>query len=115
MVTSSRKETITFNFRYSNLDLVLFDCVISRDDVLNAKPDAEPYSAAMEKLKVENIYCIAVEDSNIGLCSALNAKIRAVYAKGASILNEELSNKICLQIDDFYQLLSWIKNQNENY
>lgn len=114
LVTSSNKETIIFNFKYAKLNLSLFDCIVTGDEVLNTKPDAEPYKTAMKNLKIKNSCCVAVEDSNIGLCSALNAKVRAVFAKGTSILNNKLTDKICLQIDDFYQLLNWIKSENES-
>jgi HAD superfamily hydrolase (TIGR01509 family) len=48
-----------------------FDVVIAGDEVVNGKPDPEPYLRAAQALGVDPSDCIAVEDSEFGVASAV--------------------------------------------
>jgi len=48
-----------------------FDVVIAGDEVVNGKPDPEPYLRAAQALGVDPTDCIAVEDSEFGVASAV--------------------------------------------
>ncbi|MEP6843728.1 MAG: HAD family phosphatase [Pseudolysinimonas sp.] len=48
-----------------------FDVVIAGDEVINGKPDPEPYLRATQALGVDPSDCIAVEDSEFGVASAV--------------------------------------------
>jgi len=48
-----------------------FDAVIAGDEVVNGKPDPEPYLRAAQALGVDPTECIAVEDSEFGVASAV--------------------------------------------
>lgn len=48
-----------------------FDVVIAGDEVINGKPDPEPYLRAARALGVDPTDCIAVEDSEFGVASAV--------------------------------------------
>jgi HAD superfamily hydrolase (TIGR01509 family) len=48
-----------------------FDVVIAGDEVINGKPDPEPYLRAAQALRVDPTDCIAVEDSEFGVASAV--------------------------------------------
>jgi HAD superfamily hydrolase (TIGR01509 family) len=48
-----------------------FDVVIAGDEVVNGKPDPEPYLRAAQALGVDPVDCIAVEDSEFGVASAV--------------------------------------------
>lgn len=50
-----------------------FDVVVAGDDVTLGKPHPEPYLKAAEFLGVDINHCIAIEDSNNGLKSAIAA------------------------------------------
>jgi beta-phosphoglucomutase-like phosphatase (HAD superfamily)/GTP:adenosylcobinamide-phosphate guanylyltransferase len=54
----------------------LIDYIISSNDVLNAKPDKEPYSKIINLFNIDNNKCIIFEDSKSGLLSA-----KKVYPK----------------------------------
>lgn len=56
-----------------NLPEGTFACVISGDDVVNGKPDPEPYLAAATALGVAPSRCVALEDSATGVRSAVAA------------------------------------------
>jgi beta-phosphoglucomutase-like phosphatase (HAD superfamily) len=48
-----------------------FDVVVAGDEVVNGKPDPEPYLRAAQALGVDPVDCIAVEDSEFGVASAV--------------------------------------------
>jgi HAD superfamily hydrolase (TIGR01509 family) len=48
-----------------------FHAVIAGDEVVNGKPDPEPYLRAAQALGVDPSECIAVEDSEFGVASAV--------------------------------------------
>ncbi|MER3390202.1 MAG: HAD family phosphatase [Microcella sp.] len=49
----------------------VFDVVVAGDDVSNPKPHPEPYLHAAQKLGVSIHDCVAIEDSQFGLVSAI--------------------------------------------
>lgn len=55
-----------------------FDVVVTRDDVVNPKPDPEPYLTAARRLGVDPVRCIAFEDSHSGVRAAHGAGMRTV-------------------------------------
>lgn len=70
---------VTMSQRYMALDVVAalgfdgFDVVVAGDDVENAKPHPEPYLTAAAQLGVDIATCIALEDSEPGVASAVAA------------------------------------------
>lgn len=51
----------------------VFDAVVAGDDVANPKPHPEPYLRAAELLGVDIADCVALEDSQFGLVSAVSS------------------------------------------
>jgi HAD superfamily hydrolase (TIGR01509 family) len=70
---------VTMSRRDMALDIVAalgfdgFDVVVAGDDVGNAKPHPEPYLTAADRLEVDVTSCIALEDSEPGVASAVAA------------------------------------------
>ncbi|WP_395639973.1 HAD family hydrolase [Pseudolysinimonas sp.] len=70
---------VTMSRRHMALDVVAalpfagFDVVVAGDDVVNAKPHPEPYLAAAALLDVDIAACVALEDSEPGVASAVAA------------------------------------------
>lgn len=70
---------VTMSRRYMALDVVAalgfdgFDVVVAGDDVQNAKPHPEPYLSAAAQLGVPITECVALEDSEPGVASAVAA------------------------------------------
>jgi HAD superfamily hydrolase (TIGR01509 family) len=60
----------------------LFLFTVSDDDVVMPKPAAEPYLLAAQLLEVSPAECIAVEDSTIGIASALAAGVKTIFGVG---------------------------------
>jgi len=68
-----------------------FNCIITRDDVNNAKPDPEIYLKMLEKLKVDKKEAIIIEDSVSGIKAALAAGI-IVFAVTNSLTKDKVNN-----------------------
>jgi beta-phosphoglucomutase len=80
----------------SNIDFVLdnlniryyFDAIISADDVILSKPNAETYLKCATLLNVQPHECIVFEDVPKGVESATNAGMKAVVVIGIHEENE---------------------------
>jgi len=68
----------------------VFQVVVSKDDVENHKPNAEPYERAAEGLGLTPGECVAIEDSPIGVASAKAAGLRCLAVTN-SFSSDELS------------------------
>lgn len=67
-----------------------FDVVVDGDTVPAAKPAPDPYLEAARRLRIRPQACVAVEDSVVGVASALNAGC-AVIAVGQPARGPDLS------------------------
>lgn len=77
IVTSSRR--VHFDAIHSGTDLLpWFDFVLTREDYGLSKPNPEPYLLAVRKSGFAAGECVAIEDSERGLQSALAAGIRCL-------------------------------------
>jgi len=77
IVTSSRRDHFDLIHQSSGL-LRYFDFVLTAGDYLQTKPQPDPYLAAIARSGFDADECIAVEDSERGLQSALAAGVRCI-------------------------------------
>jgi HAD superfamily hydrolase (TIGR01509 family) len=72
------------------IDLLKFcGCVRGRDDVVQGKPAPDVYLAVADCLEVDHQYCLALEDSPIGLQAALNAGMRCIVVPNEDLEGED--------------------------
>lgn len=69
LVTMSRRRMVVDIIAALGFDG--FDLVVAGDDVQNAKPHPEPYLTAADRLGVDIAACVALEDSEPGVASAV--------------------------------------------
>ena len=55
-----------------------FDLIVAGDDLLESKPEPEPYLLAANKLDLKPSECLAIEDNPIGIEAAKRAQIQVV-------------------------------------
>ncbi len=60
--------------------------------VKNLKPNPDIYLLALKKLKLKSTECLAIEDSQESLNSAVNAKIKCIIFPGKFHLNKKFKN-----------------------
>ncbi|WP_051786088.1 HAD family hydrolase [Endozoicomonas numazuensis] len=77
LVTSSRSTSVNHHFA-SRSELASFNVVVTSEQVVNGKPDPEPYLLACQKLEVAPEETVVFEDSNNGIRSAFKAGCRTI-------------------------------------
>jgi HAD superfamily hydrolase (TIGR01509 family) len=82
IVTSSRKDHFDLIHRSTGL-LKYFDFVLTASDYTRVKPHPDPYLLAVEKSGFDREACMAIEDSERGLESALRAGVRCIVVPTA--------------------------------
>lgn len=76
IVTSGSRDVATS--RLNHVGLPIPRVLITADDVIQGKPDPEPYLAAAHRLGLEAEQCVVFEDSPAGLAAAHAAGMQAV-------------------------------------
>jgi HAD superfamily hydrolase (TIGR01509 family) len=77
VVTTSPGALVEVAHQSSGL-LDFFDLIVAREDYVECKPHPEPYLTALRLLRLPAQRCVAVEDTALGLKSALAAGLRVV-------------------------------------
>jgi len=83
--SSNRVDSIKILERLGIKDL--FTVLVTKEDYEKSKPNPEPYLVTAQKLGVKPTECLVVEDSEMGLKSALSAGMKCIvifneYTKG---------------------------------
>jgi HAD superfamily hydrolase (TIGR01509 family) len=81
VVTSSRRDHFDVIHRATGL-MKYFDFVLALGDYARSKPEPDPYARAIERSGAAPEECVAVEDSERGLASAIRAGIRCIVVPG---------------------------------
>jgi putative hydrolase of the HAD superfamily len=81
-----------------------FHCVITSDQVAHAKPAPDVYQAAAALLKTPAERCLAIEDTPIGMTSALSAGMRCVVIPNHHLDGADFSGAFAI-FDSFHALL----------
>lgn len=101
IVSTSRRKYINEAIKKFKLENVV-KYIVAREDVEKLKPNEEAYLKAVSELKLKKEDCLAVEDSNRGIKSAINAGLDVVQVSGFSMLQE---NYECIfNINSFSEL-----------
>lgn len=96
------------NLRAAGIDAVLFDAILSGNDVERKKPFPDVFLKASEKIGVEPDACIVVEDALAGISAALSAGM-ACIAVSTSFSTDALKNAgavaVCSETRD---IIHWL-------
>jgi beta-phosphoglucomutase family hydrolase len=80
-----------------------FDAVVSGENLKRGKPAPDIYLKAAEMLSVFPENCIAIEDSNHGVCAAKSAGMKCVGFQNTNSGNQDLSDSD-LKVDSIEKL-----------
>ena len=86
-ICTSSNRTLTDNILEDIGIKNLFSTIVTKEDYSKRKPDPEPYLTTAVKLGIDPKDCLVIEDSEIGLKSALNAGMKCIV-----IYNEYTKN-----------------------
>ena len=106
LVTSDDMERTLQTFNATRPDLFkLFSVVITVEEVQNPKPSPEPYLMAANLLGVKNENLLVVEDSELGLISALNSGSKVLLYAPSPSLEAKMKDKVLGIIKNHGELL----------
>ncbi len=77
IVTSAPYLNVEATMTATHLDQ-LVDTIVCGDDVVNGKPDPEPFLLAADRLGVPPAHCIVVEDASLGLEAGRRAGMKTI-------------------------------------
>jgi HAD superfamily hydrolase (TIGR01509 family) len=77
VVTSSHREHFDIAHRSSGM-VAMFETIVAREDYVKSKPHPEPYLTALARLGLPAERCVAIEDSERGVASALASGLRCI-------------------------------------
>ncbi len=99
IVTSGTREVAAA--RLSSQGLPVPKIMVTAEDVINGKPDPEPYLAAATRLSISAGHCVVVEDSPAGIAAATAAGMRSIAVAFTHAYHElEAATAVAGQLED---------------
>lgn len=95
IASTSSAETIKKTLINANINILIFEIIVSGDMGVEYKPSPEPYLKVCEMLNVSPQNAIAFEDSESGLLSATNAQIDCFLVPGRAPVSEDAKKRAC--------------------
>jgi beta-phosphoglucomutase len=86
----------------------LFDVIVTGDDTKKGKPDPDPYLKAIEKIGVDRLDCVVVENAPLGIRSAKAAGVDYVIALATTLEPSYLreADDVMKSVSDLEQCLA---------
>lgn len=97
VTTSSGKEGTLLILKKLGIDY-MFQEIITRDDCTKLKPDPSLYLLTVKRMGIDPEYCVAVEDTSIGVEAAINAGIKCIAIPNGLTSGQDFSKaNACLK------------------
>lgn len=109
IASTSSLDSIKSAFKNSNIDISIFDVVVTGDMNLECKPSPQPYLKACELLNVDPENVIAFEDSDSGLFSATNANIKCFLIPGRAPVSKQAKERAFAVCNNLAETISVIE------
>lgn len=81
LASGGERKDVVASLEASGVGIASFDAVVTREDVKNGKPDPETFLLAAQRLGVDPINCIGLEDGEKGFQALRNADMVALDAR----------------------------------
>jgi HAD superfamily hydrolase (TIGR01509 family) len=102
IATSSSRLTVERHLTAHNL-LGRFDEIVGRGDYERGKPAPDPFLKAAERLGVEPLLCLALEDSHNGVRSASSAGMMTIMVPDLLEPTDEIRGLCCFIARDLHE------------
>lgn len=109
LATSANRSLVELNFEKSPLNLNDFEFVLTREDVVNPKPDKEIYEKAVQKLGLKPNECLVIEDSKVGAMAGINAGCIVAYVPENKNLKSEIDGLVNFKFENLNQIIEILK------
>lgn len=111
IVTSNSKALTEELLNKSKLKLSNFDIVVSREHVSRTKPSPELYLKALNLLNLDKCDVLAIEDSKVGIESALSADIDVINVMDIDIIPASIMNKCVFCCENAKEIIEYLKEK----
>ena len=102
LVTGATRSEVEYIL--SKLELAaFFDLIVAGDDLLESKPEPQPYLLAASQLNLAPQECLAIENNPVGITAAKQAKIQVVGISNLYPLHM-LQRQANWTVDDFLEI-----------
>jgi len=105
VASSSSMDKINARFEQANVDINDFDYIIGGDMIDTPKPDPQIYLKSCEVLNVSPENAIALEDSDYGIQSAVNAGMNAILIPDLKEPSDETIKIAYKKLDNLLQVI----------
>src|SRR4029077_1617750 len=105
IATSSSRRTVERHLTAHNL-MERFDAIVGRGDYENGKPAPDPFLKAAERLGVEPLLCLALEDSYNGGRSASSAGMMTIMVPDLLEPTDEIRGLCTFVVRDLHEVRS---------
>ena len=97
IVTSNSYVLVKKLLSKTKINLNDFNSIITREKVSKPKPSDELYQFAIKESLIDKEQIIVLEDSSVGLKSAISLDLNVIHVKDIEMINDELLSK-CIVI-----------------
>lgn len=111
IVTSNSKALTEELLNKSKLKLSNFDIVVSREHVCRTKPSPELYLKALNLLNLDKCDVLTIEDSKVGIESALSADIDVINVMDIDIIPASITNKCVFCCENANEIIEYLKEK----
>lgn len=109
-VTTSASREGTLNILDKISITNLFKVIVTKEDCKNLKPNPEPYSLTSAKLSIDPKFCVAIEDTALGVESAKKAGMMCIAIPNEFTEDQDFSeaDAIVESAKEIYSILEFI-------
>ena len=113
LATSTYRKIVEFELNFHGI-FDYFDVTVCGDEVEHTKPSPEIYIKATKLLGVAPEDCFALEDSTVGIESAINAGMKTIAIPDLHDVSDENRKKCFQVVKDRFDAINLFRSLDEN-
>ena len=98
----------------NNVDINDFNLIVTRENAKKLKPYPDLYEYAIAQSGFAREQILAIEDSDVGIKSALSSNIRVIHVQDISIISDSLLSKCMTSVLNLDDVVLILKNGGKN-
>ena len=106
IVTSNSYVLVKKLLSKTKINLNDFNSIITREKVSKPKPSDELYQFAIKESLIDKEQIIVLEDSSVGLKSAISLDLNVIHVKDIEMINDELLSKCIASVKSLKEVIT---------
>ena len=106
IVTSNSYVLVKKLLSKTKINLNDFNSIITREKVSKPKPSDELYQCAIKESLIDKDQLIVLEDSSVGLKSAISLDLNVIHVKDIEMINDELLSKCIASVKSLKEVIT---------